>query len=332
MLRRPATVVRFRLLGPLTITDEGRRVRLDGNRPRAVLALLLLNANSLVPVDQIIDAVWGDRPPRTVRTQVQGQISVIRRCLRGLPGVEVRTHSTGYLLRADPGGIDVAVFRHLARQGRALAATGRRDAAAEAYRSALRLHIGPPLGDVDAPFAVTEAARLAEERIGVKSELIGLDLADGRHHELIPKLTAMVERHPLHEPLWRHLVVALHRAGRRSEAVSCYRRARMLLRDELGLDPGPELSLAYQALLRAEPPVPAAPPVPAGPAPIDAGRAGAGLAETLLRLDEIERMLRDIRRHLIDGGEPAARLGSATTPPADRLNSDGAAPHPEVAA
>ena len=287
--RFSATVMIFRLLGPLTVEHGGRRFRLDGNRPRAVLALLLLNGGSLVPVDQIVDAVWGDRPPRTVRTQVHAQISVIRRWLHGLPGVEVRTHTTGYLLGADPAGIDVAVFRRLARQGRGLAAAGDQLAAAEAYRSALRLHVGPPLGDIDAPFARAEGVRLTEERIGVVAELIGLDLAAGRHHELIPKLTALVDRHPLHEPLWCHLLVALHRAGRRSEAISCYHRARALLRDELGLDPGVELSRAYRALLGTD------------PTPPEQARAGGALDRALARLAEAERMLRDVRQQLEAG-------------------------------
>ncbi|MGW4500147.1 AfsR/SARP family transcriptional regulator [Micromonospora sp. NPDC004336] len=280
--------MRFQLLGPLAIEANGRPLHLYGKRPRAVLALMLLNQGALVPVDRIIDAIWGDAPPRTVRTQVHAQISVIRRCLIALPGVEIRTHSTGYLLRTDPDAIDVAVFRQLARRGGTLAALGQPVAAAEAYRAALGLHVGPPLGDVDAPFARAEAARLAEERLAVLAELTGLDLRAGRHHELIPALTTLVEQHPLHEPLWRHLLVALHRAGRRSEAVTCYHRARALLRDELGLDPGPELSAAYRALLGDDP----APPT---------GARDDRLDRALSRLAEVERMLQDIRRQLEAG-------------------------------
>ncbi|MFG3713026.1 BTAD domain-containing putative transcriptional regulator [Micromonospora sp. NPDC047730] len=280
--------MRFQLLGPLAIEANGRPLRLHGKRPRAVLALLLLNPGALVPVDRIIDAVWGDSPPRTVRTQVHAQISVIRRCLLALPDVEIRTHATGYLLRADPDTIDVVVFRELARRAGTLAALGQPVAAAEAYRAALGLHVGPPLGDVDAPFARVEAARLAEERLGVLAELTGLDLRAGRYHELIPRLTSLVEQHPLHEPLWRHLLVALHRAGRRSEAIARYHRARTLLRDELGLDPGPELTATYRALLSDDP----APPT---------GVRDDLLDRTLSRLAEVERMLQDIRRQLETG-------------------------------
>lgn len=279
--------MRFRLLGPLSIEADGRPVPLHGNRPRAVLALLLLNPGALLPSTRIIDEVWGESPPRTVRTQVHAQISVIRRCLRALPGVEVRTHPTGYQLRAAPDTIDVAVFRHLAHQGRRFVAAGRPFAAAEAYRAALQLHLGPPLGDVDAPFVAAEAARLTEERLAALTGLIRLDLAAGRHHELVPTLTTLVERHPLHEPLWCHLLTALERAGRRSEAIACYHRARMLLRDEYGLDPGRELTAAFRALLASdEPPV--------------GTRSPLDLA--LSRLTEIEGMLRDIRRQLELGG------------------------------
>ncbi|MFG2055441.1 BTAD domain-containing putative transcriptional regulator [Micromonospora sp. NPDC048930] len=283
--------MRFRLLGPFAVEEDGRPVRLDGNRARCVLALLLLNPGTLVPVERIIDEVWGDAPPRSVRTQVHAQISVIRRGLRALPEVEVRTHATGYLLRVRPDEIDVAVFRQLTRQARAEAALGRPIAAAEAYRAALRLYAGPPLGDLDAPFARAEAGRLAEERLAALTELIGLDLAAGRHHELIPKLTTLVERHPLHEPLWRHLLVALHAAGRRSEAIACYRRARAVLRDELGLEPGRELSRAYRDLLASE-----------GPLTVDP--RGDALDRALTRLARVERMLRDIRREL-ELGEPS---------------------------
>ncbi|MEV0806948.1 AfsR/SARP family transcriptional regulator [Micromonospora sp. NPDC050200] len=283
-----------------------------------MLAFMLLEAGSLLRVEQIIDAVWGESPPRTVRTQVHGQISVVRRWLRALPDTRIVTHDTGYVLRVDPADIDVEVFRRLARRGRRLAATGQPVAAADAYRAALQLHVGPPLGDIDAPFAGAAAARLAEERLGVLGDLNNLDLAAGRHHELIPALSALVERHPLHEPLWCQLLVALDRAGRRGEAIGCYHRARLLLREELGVEPGPELSGAYRSLLAAD-------PVAAG---------GADLTRTLSRLAEAERMLGEIRHQLsllgIDA--PAARSEPPTTPPAPLCPSGDGAGHEEVAA
>ncbi|MEV4481143.1 AfsR/SARP family transcriptional regulator [Micromonospora coxensis] len=310
--------MRFRLLGPLAVEGHDHPLRLDGRRPRAVLALLLLEAGSLVRVDRIVDAVWGESPPRTVRTQVHGQISVVRRWLRALPDVRVVTHDTGYLLQVDPSDVDVAVFRRLARQGRTLAATGQPVAAAEAYRSALTLHVGPPLGDIDAPFARAAATGLTDERLTVLGDLMRLDLAAGRHHELIPVLSALVERHPLHEPLWCHLLVALHRAGRRSEAVGCYQRARALLREELGVEPGPELSLAYRSLLAAEP----------------AADPGADLTRTLSRLAEVERTLAEIRQQLSRLGldAPTARSVGPTAPPVVSPRSDDGAAHVEVAA
>jgi DNA-binding SARP family transcriptional activator len=310
--------MRFRLLGPLSVEGADHPLRLDGKRPRAVLTFLLLEAGALLRVEQIIDAVWGESPPRTVRTQVHAQISVVRRWLRGLPDVRVVTHATGYALRVDPSDIDVGVFRRLARQGRTLAVTGQPVAAAEAYRAALQLHVGPPLGDIDAPFARAAAARLADERLGVLGDLVSLDLAAGRHHELIPVLSALVGQHPLHEPLWCHLLVALHRAGRRSEAVSCYHRARLLLREELGVEPGPELSRAYRSLLAADP----------------VATGGTDLTRTLSRLAEAERMLGEIRLQLsllgIDA--PTARSGPPTTPPAPLCPSGDGAGHEEVAA
>ncbi|MGW5667306.1 AfsR/SARP family transcriptional regulator [Micromonospora sp. NPDC003776] len=313
-----AAGMRFRLLGPLAVEGPGPWPRLDGRRARALLAFMLLDANSLLRVEQIVDAVWGDSPPRTVRTQVQGQISLIRRWLRGLPDIRIVTHDNGYLLRLNPSDIDVEVFRRLARRGRRLTVTGQPAAAAEEYRAALRLHVGPPLGDIDAPFVRAAAAGLDEERLGVLDDLIGLDLAAGRHYELIPTLSMLVERHPLHEPLWCHLLVALDRAGRRGEAIGCYHRARRLLAEELGIDPGAELSRTYRSLLGADP----------------APAFEADLSRTLNRLAEAERMLDEIRQQLVRLGAdgPTARSGSPTAPPRPCCPSDGGTRHTEIAA
>ncbi|MER7460955.1 AfsR/SARP family transcriptional regulator [Micromonospora sp. NPDC126480] len=316
MAGHQAGVVRFRLLGPLTVHSD-RGARRPTGRVRSLLALLLLRANALVPSHQIVDEIWGTDPPRTVRTQVHGQVSLLRRLLRDVPGVELRTLATGYLLRVDPADLDVTEFRHRGRRGRALLAAGRRQAAAEAFRAALRLHTGPPLGDVDAPFVPAAAALLEEERFTVLTELIGLELHEGRHQQLIPTLTALVEQHPLHESMWRHLVIALHGAGRRSEAIAAFHRARALLREELGVEPGAELTSAYQTLLRADP---------------GAGRQSGDLWDALVRLDEVEQALRDIRRLLLGSTVPVVRSKDPTTPPAPRLRSDGGAPNPEIAA
>ncbi|MCP3783823.1 AfsR/SARP family transcriptional regulator [Micromonospora sp. A3M-1-15] len=308
--------MRFRLLGPLAVEGPGQH-RLDGRRSRAVLAFLLLEANSLVRVEQIIDAVWGEAPPRTVRTQLHGQISAVRRWLRDVPDAQIVTHDSGYVLRTDPSRIDVEVFRRLARKGRGLTATGQPAAAAEAYRVGLRLHVGPPLGDIDAPFARAAAARLTEERLAVLADLVDLDLAAGRHHELIPRLSALVERHPWHEPLWCHLLVALDRAGRRGEAIARYHRIRLLLRHELGVEPGPELSRTYRSLLGAPP----------------AAAVGADLTLTLHRLAEAERMLGEIRQQLSRLGVDAATARPVVpTAPSPPHVSDGGAGHAEIAA
>ncbi|MCZ7419379.1 AfsR/SARP family transcriptional regulator [Verrucosispora sp. WMMA2121] len=314
---RLAGTVKIYLLGPLTVRGETGARRPDGKRARSLLALLLLHANALVPMNQIVDEVWGMDPPRTVRTQVHGQISLLRRFLRGVPDVELHTLATGYLLRADVNDIDVTEFRHRAQRGRALVALGRPQAAAEAFREALRLHTGPPLGDVDAPFVPAAVARLEEERLTVLTELIGLELHEGRHQELIPKLTALVEEHPLRESMWRHLVIALHGAGRRSEAMAAFHRARMLLREELGLDPGAELTSAYRNLLHADPVT---------------GGQDVDLSDALVRLNEVEQALGDIRRLLLGWAPSAAWSDPSTAPPITHLRSDGGAPNPEIAA
>ncbi|MFJ8578054.1 BTAD domain-containing putative transcriptional regulator [Micromonospora sp. NPDC093277] len=239
----------------------------------------------MVPTDQIVKAVWGETPPRTVRTQVQAQISILRATFRPIGGVEIRTHPAGYSLHTQPGEIDVHVFDQLVRRGRALSTARQLDSAVALLREALKLHHGPPLCNVDAPFARVAAVQLQEQRLDVLGELCGLELLRGRHQEVIPTLTELVAEHPLRETFWRHLVVALHGAGRRGEAIAAYHRVRRLLREELGLDPGRELVAAYRDLLGD---------VPTAPSMVD----GRSLATTLDCLRLTEQLLRDVRHQL----------------------------------
>ncbi|OKI81560.1 AfsR/SARP family transcriptional regulator [Micromonospora sp. CB01531] len=277
--------MRFRLLGPLTVGSEDSPLDIRGNRLRAVLALLLINSGAVVPMDDIIKAVWGETPPRTVRTQVQVQISTLRALFQSIEGVKISTHPAGYSLHAPPGEIDVLVFDQLVQRGRALSAGRQLDAAAALFREALELYHGPPLCNVDAPFAQLAGVRLQERRLDVLGELFGLELRLGRHQEIVPTLTELVAEHPLRETFWRHLVVALHGAGRRGEAIATYHQVRRLLREELGLDPGRELVAAYRDLLEEE---------PTAPSTVDR----EALAATLDCLRLTEQLLRDLRRQL----------------------------------
>jgi DNA-binding SARP family transcriptional activator len=242
--------MRFRLLGPATVNVAGRSLALPSGRLRAVLALLALNPGRIVPVERIIDGVWGEAPPASVRTQVHAQVSASRRVLAAVEGVHVHTRPGGYVLAVSPRDVDVFVFEEWITQARALTVANRVPAAADVLRAALALWQGPALAGVDAPFARLEAARLEEQRLAALVERVALDLRLGRHHALVPELTALVAEHPLWETLRRHLMIALSGTGRRAEALRAFDEGRRLLRDELGLDPGPELAAAHRAIVR----------------------------------------------------------------------------------
>jgi DNA-binding SARP family transcriptional activator len=208
--------MRFLLLGSLAIVTERGQLPLGGPTQRAVLALLTLNANRVLPVDRIIDAVWDEAPPATAKTQVQAQISGLRRLLRRIDSEPacIHTHPAGYMLSLDPADIDCTVFERQVYEGLAFTSQELLSKARARLRGALRLWRGRPLGGVEARFARSEAVRLEELRLSALEQLVALDLQAGRGGNLISELTALVANYPLHERLRRHLMLALYRAQR----------------------------------------------------------------------------------------------------------------------
>jgi DNA-binding SARP family transcriptional activator len=247
----------FRILGPLEVWGDGRQVPLHGRMQRSLLAALLLDANRVVSVDQLVDQLWGDAPPATARVTLQSHILRLRSALGGdrdRPGRQrLRTRSSGYLLVVEPGQLDLVAFQqHVTAAARARA-QGRLEAAAECYRAAMRLWRGRALGDLAAPFAQVAAARLEEQRLTALEERIEVDLALGCHRELIAELTTLTASHPFRERLRFQLMPALYRAGRQVEALEVYREARRVLIEQVGLEPGIALRRLEQAILTAEP-------------------------------------------------------------------------------
>jgi DNA-binding SARP family transcriptional activator len=237
----------FRILGPLEAVDETGPLLLGGLKQRAVLALLLLEAPRAVSTDRLIDALWGEEPPRTAATSLQNFISQLRKTLGA--GVLV-TKPPGYALEIQPEQIDLTLFRHLVATARAAQdAVGR----AEAMQEALDLWHGTPLADFEfEPFAQSEIARLKEERLAVVEERIDADLEAGRHAELVGELEALVDRHPTRERLRAHLMLALYRSGRQAEALDVYQDARRTLVEQLGIEPGPDLQQLHGEILRQD--------------------------------------------------------------------------------
>jgi DNA-binding SARP family transcriptional activator/Tfp pilus assembly protein PilF len=245
----------YRVLGPVEVLADGRPVAIGGPKPRSLLVLLLLNAGRVVPTSQVIEALWGGRPPRSGATRVQGVVSQLRASLAraGVTGSPIATRPPGYLLTVGDGELDLEVFERRCGDARAEVARGDLVAAAAAYRAGLELWRGPALGGVDAGFAEAEAARLEERRLAVVEDLTEVELALGRHAGLVGELTALVGRHPLRERLRERLMLALYRSGRQAEALEVYREGHRLLVEELGLEPGPDLQELQRAILSGDP-------------------------------------------------------------------------------
>jgi DNA-binding SARP family transcriptional activator len=237
----------FRILGPLEVVDETGPLLLGGQKQRSVLALLLLEAPRPVSTDRLIDALWGEEPPRTAATSLQNFVSQLRKTL----GPEVLvTKPPGYALAVRPDELDLDRFRRLASEARAAADPLERS---EKLRGALALWRGPPLADVEfEAFAQPEIARLEEERLAALEERIDADLEAGRHNELVGEVEALVEHHPVRERLRAHLMLALYRSGRQAEALNVYQGARRTLVDQLGIEPGRDLQELHAAILRQE--------------------------------------------------------------------------------
>jgi predicted ATPase/DNA-binding SARP family transcriptional activator len=244
----------FLILGPLEVRAEGRPVALGGRRQRALLALLLLRANEAVSVDALVEGLWGETPPRTASHALQVFVSDLRKAFRAAREDErIVTQSPGYLLRVRKGELDLERFERLASEGRVALAGDDPAAASALLGEALALWRGDPLADFAYEgFAHEPIARLEELRLSVLEERIAADLQLGRHAELINELEAIATKHPFREGLRHHLMLALYRSGRQSEALAVYQETRKLLVEELGIDPNPELQELERAILNQE--------------------------------------------------------------------------------
>jgi DNA-binding SARP family transcriptional activator/DNA-binding beta-propeller fold protein YncE len=253
-----AAKLEFRLLGPLEVWREGRPLRLGGERQRALLALLLLHANEVVPKERLIDELFDNDASESGTNALQVGISRLRRLLANDrtsngEGDVLVTRPPGYLLRAEPEQLDVALFEGLLVEGRRTLSAGGAFAAAATLREALALWRGPPLADLALlEFAQPEIRRLEELRLAAMMERIEADLALGRAAEVIPELEALVEANPLQERLRGQLMLALYRSGQQADALEVYRQTRKLLRGELGLEPSKALQGLERSILRQD--------------------------------------------------------------------------------
>ncbi len=261
----------FRVLGPLEVLDGDRPVAGGGVKERRVLALLLARVNSAVSVDALVDAVWGDRAPRTADRTVHAYVARLRRTLeprrpRGEPSTLLATVGRGYELRLDAEQLDATRFEELAKRG-ADQLEGGDDAASSTLRQALGMWRGEAFGEFpEVEGCVAAARRLAELRLALVEDLVDADLADGRASELVGEIETLLRDEPFRERLWGQLIVALYRSGRQRDALEAYQRARRLLIDELGIEPGPDLRRLEAAVLAQDPSLDVLRPVPAAAA------------------------------------------------------------------
>jgi DNA-binding SARP family transcriptional activator len=242
--------VEFRILGPLEVCHEGRPVRIEGAKERALLAFLLLRAGEAVSVDRLVDELWGESPPPTARKSAQVRVAGLR---RALPGEVVITHGDSYLVRVDPDRLDLHRFERLLSEASQALAAGDPRLAATTLDEALALWRGEPLADFTyESFAQPPIARLEELRLHANELRIEAQLELGLHAEAIPELEELVSAHPFRERLRAQLLLALYRDGRQAEALDVYHRARQDFVDALGIEPGPMLQRLQQAVLRQD--------------------------------------------------------------------------------
>lgn len=243
----------FRLLGPVEVANDTGSLALGGAKVRTLLAALLLAPGRVVATDRLVDIIWDDEPPPTARALIQTYVSALRRAIGDIDTEIICTRTPGYLARVGDDRLDWRRFESFVAQGRSAMADGRHSEASNAFRAADTLWRGPALGGVRSRILATEAARLDEQRIAVVEARIGADLELGRTDELIGELTVLVGQHPTRSSLRGQLMLALYRVGRTSDALAVFRHGREALIDELGIEPGVELTQLHEAILRSDP-------------------------------------------------------------------------------
>ena len=233
----------FRILGPLEIHDHTGKLAVGTPRTRALLAVLLTAPGKLVSIDRLIDELWPDEPPPDARTLVHSYVSRLRRVL-GAAAERIVTRKPGYLLRVDEQELDLHRYQRLVSAARGAEPRDRVDL----LRQADGLWHGPPFADVPpTPAIAATTTRLTELRLATLEEQFDAALAAGQ--DVVAELTELVATYPLRERFVAQLVLALRHTGRTAEALTTYQRTAERLRDELGVDPGPALRSAYQAVL-----------------------------------------------------------------------------------
>ncbi|MFD8701485.1 BTAD domain-containing putative transcriptional regulator [Kitasatospora sp. NPDC059648] len=277
-----APALRFQVLGPVQAWLDGKPLSLGSPQQQAVLTTLLLHSGRPVTTQDLVDSLWGERPPAQAVAALRTYVSRLRSVIE--PQREVRrpaellvSVADGYALRIPGEALDLSVFEKLSAEAAAARTSGDKHKAHRLLAEALDLFSGRPLTGIPGPYADAQRLRLAERQVAVAEELCAAALDIGLHAEIVVELNNLTAEHPLRERLRELLMLALYRCGRQAEALGVYTDTRKLLIEELGVEPGVGLSSMHNRILAADPTLavpaaqasvtredsPAAPPAPA---------------------------------------------------------------------
>ena len=308
---------RFLVLGPLSIADDTTEVVLQPSKPATLLAALLLHPGEMVSVEFLQRRIWGEEQPSTAKAALQTCVLRLRRLFAkyGVAGDVIEAIPGGYRIAADPELLDLTCFRDLVRRA---GESPEPDDEVRLLRTALALWRGPALTNVSSELLHREdVPRLHEERLRTLERVFDLELAAGRCRPVLAELRAAAEANPFHERFWEQLIEALHRTGRRADALAEHQRITRHLREELGVDPGSGLRVLQQRMLRDD--LDAPPPGTDEPGPVETGeQVLRGLVEAGLLTDagggayRVHELLRTFTR-----GAAAGRLSAPVLAGAD---------------
>lgn len=226
---------------------------LGGDRNRRLLAALLIDANQPVPIDRLIDVLWGEQPPSTARQQVQNRLGKLRRLFGQTHDPQINRVGRGYSLEVSEHQVDGLTFRKLCAEAEYAQRLGQFDRAASHLNAALGLWRGSALEGIDSPALSADALRWEESRLRAIETLVELEFSCGRHSAVTADLRTWVQRYPYHEGLHCRLAEALHLRSRTGEALMLLHQLKMRLATELGINPGASVQEMHLRLVGASP-------------------------------------------------------------------------------
>ncbi|MET9819876.1 AfsR/SARP family transcriptional regulator [Streptomyces sp. NPDC006355] len=254
--------MKIQVLGPLKAEVSGGSIVPTASKPRQLLSLLALYPGRVMPVQTLMEEIWGMEPPLSALTTLQTYILQLRRRLGTAMGPDapgnakdiLATRHGGYLLQIPEECVDVHQYEHLVAEGRCAFEAGDSALASDRFRKALGLWDGTALVDVRlGPVLEIEVVRLEESRLVTIERRIDADLRLGRHAELLGEMRQLTLRQPLNEGLHAQFILAQYRSGRQAAALGTYRELCGRLREDLGVEPSPQLQRLYQAMLTMDP-------------------------------------------------------------------------------